>query len=89
MFQLINIIILEFQSCFKRIKTWQCFVVLMLGFMISREHRGVTSVISALKLNPNLYHRMLHFFRSTGYKIETLYGKWIKIAIKRGTIKRM
>lgn len=89
MFQLINRILLEFRDCFKRVKTWQWFVVLVLGFMMRSDHRGVTSVISALKLKPKLYHTMLHFFRSTGYNVESLYDKWIKTAIKHSTVKRI
>ena len=89
MFQLINSIVLEFTNCFKRVKTWQWFVILVFGFMIRNDHRGVTSVISSLKLNPRLYHTMLHFFRSTGYKMEELYERWIKIAIKHSAVKRI
>jgi len=89
MFQLINNILHDFYNCFKRAKTWQWFAVLVLGFMVRNDHRGVTSVISSLKLNHKLYHTMLHFFRSTGYKIETLYDKWIKLAIKHSTVKRI
>ena len=89
MFQLINSIVHEFRICFKRTKTWQWFVVLIMGFMLRYDHRGVTSIIAALKLKPKLYHTMLHFFRSTGYKIEELYKKWIKVAINNGTIVRI
>lgn len=89
MFQLINSIIHEFYNCFKRVKTWQWFVVLIVGFMLRDNHSGVTSIISSLRLKPELYHTMLHFFRSSGYKVETLYEKWIKIAMKRATVKRI
>jgi hypothetical protein len=84
MYQLINNILTDFAGCFKRAKTWQWFAVLVMGFMLRINHRGVTSVVAALKLNPRLYHPMLHFFRSKGYNVKELYDKWIKIAIKRG-----
>jgi len=89
MFQLINSILLDFLKNFKRIKTWQWFVVLIIGFMIRRDHRGVTSVVSTLKLKPQLYHTMLNFFRSTSYKVGELYRKWIEIAINKGTVTRI
>jgi hypothetical protein len=89
MFQLINTILHEFADCFKRIKTWQWFVVVIIGFMVRDNHRGVTSIISSLKLQPELYHSLLHFFRSTGYQLETLYDKWLKIALKHATVKRI
>jgi hypothetical protein len=89
MFQLINRILLEFRKEFKRTKTWQWFVVLVIGFMIRRNHRGVTSVVSALRLKPSLYHTMLHFFRSTAYRVKGLYGRWIKIVAKHVPIIRI
>jgi len=32
---------------------------------------------------------MLHFFRSTGYTVESLYEKWIQIAMKYSTVTRI
>ena len=89
MFQLINSILLEFRNCFKREKTWRWFVVLVMGFMIRSNHRGVTSIISVLRLEPKLYHKMLHFFRSTGYTSSVLYDKWIKIIVKHANLTRI
>ena len=89
MFQLINEILLEFRKEFKRIKTWQWFVILTAAFMIRHNYRGVTSVISTLRLKPKLYHAMLHFFRSSAYSVEGLYGRWIKTAAKHGTFTRI
>jgi len=68
MFQLVNNILLEFRGSFKREKTWQWFVVLVLGFMVRGDKRGVTSAVAALGLKPRLYHTMLHFFRSRRQK---------------------
>jgi hypothetical protein len=88
MFQLINSILHQFRNCFKKEKTWRWFVVLVIGFMLRSDHRGVTSVVSSLRLLPRLYHTMLHFFRSKAYSVKGLYKKWIEIAIKtEGTVK--
>ena len=89
MFQLINSIVHEFRNCFKREKTWRWFVVVAMGLMIRNSHRGVTSVISALRLEPRLYHTMLHYFRSTAYTNDALYDKWIKIAAKYASLTRI
>lgn len=80
MFQHINSILLEFRNCFKREKTWHWFVILILGFMIRSGKRGITQVISALRLRPELYHTMLHYFRSNAYTTDALYKKWIQVA---------
>ena len=89
MFQLINSIIHEFRGCFKRTKTWQWFAALIIGFMIRTDVRGVTSIISALKLKPHLYHTMLHFFRSDAYQTDVLSEKWVAVAMKHCDVIRV
>ena len=89
MFQLINNILLDFRNCFKRLATWKWFVILVTGFMVRNDHRGVTSVISSLRLRPELYNTALHFFRSTGYKVGDLYEKWVKIVVKNVELVRI
>ena len=82
MYQLINDIVTQFRGNFKRKKTWQWFVCIVLGFMLRNDHRGVTSTISALRLKPGLYHTLLHYFRSSAYKVGELYEKWIRVVLK-------
>jgi len=82
MFQLINDIVTQFREKFKRQKTWQWFVCIVLGFMVRNDHRGVTSTISALRLKPKLYHTILHYFRSQAYKVSELYKKWAEIVMR-------
>ena len=89
MFQLINTIVHEFRKCFKRERTWRWFVVLIMGLMIRQSHKGVTSVISALRMEPRLYHTLLHYFRSTAYTNSELYVKWIEIATKYANLTRI
>jgi len=88
MFQLINNILHEFREKIKREKTWRWFVIIVLGFMLRSSKNGVTSIIGAMRLKPRLYHTMLHFFRSTAYKVEELYEKWVKVAIRQGEVVR-
>jgi len=80
MFQHLNNILLQFRYYFNREATWKNFVVLVIGFMLRTNHWGITSTISALRLEPIQYHKLLHFFRSDGYATKELYEKWIKIA---------
>ena len=89
MFQPINSILHQFRDCFKRMKTWRWFVVLAIGFMIRSDNRGITSIVSSMRLKPCLYHTMLHFFRSIAYSSKGLYDKWIKIAMHHDGIERI
>ena len=86
MFQLIDSILHQFRDCFKREKTWRWFVILILGIMIRNDHRGVTSVVSSMRLKPQLYHTMLHYFRAKAYLVKSIYEKWIKIVVKQGAV---
>ena len=88
MFQLINSILQQFRDCFKREKTWRWFVVLVVGFMLRSDHRGVTSVVSSMRLLPRLYNTMLHFFRSKAYSVKAVYDKWIGVATKASGVVR-
>ena len=89
MFQLISNILHQFRGCFKRQKTWRWFAVLVIGLMFRSDHRGVTSVISSMRLMPHLYHAMLHYFRSTAYSVKDVYQTWIKLALKYAAVVRI
>jgi hypothetical protein len=89
MFQLINDIVTQFIKNFKRPKTWQWFVCIILGFIVRNDQRGVTSTISALRLKPKLYHTILHFFRSQAYKVSELYKKWVEVVMKYATVSEV
>jgi len=86
MYELINDIVTQFRERFKRQKTWQWFVCIVLGFMVRSDKRGVTSTITALRLKPGLYHTMLHFFRSKAYKVSEIYNKWIEVVLKHSPL---
>ena len=79
MFQLINDILTVFHKCFKKTATWNWFVCVVVAFMIRNEHRGVTSVISSLGLQPRFYEQILHFFRSSAYKVEEVYSQLTQV----------
>ncbi|MDR1220412.1 MAG: hypothetical protein LBK73_12495 [Treponema sp.] len=44
--------------------------------------RGVSSVISALRLKPEHYTALLKFFRSNAFDIDSLYRKPIAVFLK-------
>ena len=89
MLQLTNDILQLFRKCFKRKATWNWFVVLVIGFMVARNRRGITSVISDMRLNPRKYHTALHFYRSAAYEVNNLYKTWTMEVVKDQTILRI
>jgi hypothetical protein len=46
------------------------------------DMRGVSSVISALRMKPGHYTTLLKFFRSNTFNIDSLYRKLITIFLK-------
>lgn len=89
MYQHLNKIILQFEQCFKLKTTWKNFVVLVVGFIVRRSNKGVTSIVSSMRLEPRQYYALPHFFRSTGYTVSKLYEKWIEVAQQETSFKRI
>ena len=85
----LNETLLAFRKCFTREATFSWFVVIVIGFMTWREHVGVTSFIRELWLDPRHYDTMLHFFRSTAWKLDVLQKHWIQTVVGSGVIFRV
>jgi hypothetical protein len=81
MFQFINDILLQFWPCFKREPSRINFCIVIVGFILRPDIRGITSVISVLRINPAHYTSLLKFFRSTTFDLDTLYRKLITVAV--------
>jgi len=74
-----------FRGCFSRTATFQWFIVVMTGFVSRSDHFGVSSIIRGLLLTPKCYERLLHFFHSKAWDIDTLLNKWWHLVVKSGT----
>jgi hypothetical protein len=82
MFQFINNILGQFLTCFNREASRVNFCSIIIGFIIRPDTRGVSSVISALKMKPGRYTALLKFFRSASFDIDGLYRKLITVFMK-------
>ena len=80
---------MKFNVCFSRIAPFQWFVTIAVGLMVCTEHEGVTSVIRALGLNPNLYENMLHFFRASSWTLESVQRIWIGIVARSDLVYKV
>ena len=84
MYDFLNEQLMTFRKSFSREATFKWFVVIVLGLMIRQDHLGVTSIIRELDLNPSWYETMLHFFRSSAWKLEDVTSWWIQVVGKHG-----
>jgi len=71
-----------FRPCFNRKATFCCFVVIVMGFMLSTDLTGITSIIRTLCLEPARYEALIHFFRSNAWTLEAIRIQWAQIVKK-------
>ena len=77
-----------FIGCFTREATYNWFVIIVVGLMIRGDKLGVTSVIRDLGLRPGCYETMMHFFRSSGYTLDSIVKCWYKVVKKHAPVYR-
>ncbi len=81
MIKFIDEILSCFRPCFTRKATFNWFVILVVGMMLRSDHLGVTSVIRDLGLRPSCYETMIHFFRSSSWKLDFLVSRWYQVLL--------
>jgi hypothetical protein len=73
----------QFESACSRKATFFWLVIVLIGFTIKFDAIGVTSLARGVGLAPHFYSSLLHFFNSTGIKLESLQSAWIKIVFEK------
>jgi hypothetical protein len=69
-------ILRELRPAFKREATYEWFVLLIWGVILTTQDPAVTSYVNALGLSEAYYGQALHWFSSRGFKIQKLCGVW-------------
>ena len=62
MWNYLDLAFAEFRACFNRKATFCSFIVIAIGFMLSADFAGITSIIRTLGLEPAGYEALVHFF---------------------------
>jgi len=65
-----------------RKRTFLWMQLVLMGFSSRFDLRGVTSFISALRLRPVAYHRLLHLFHSQGIHLDRLTHCWVHLCLR-------
>jgi hypothetical protein len=89
MYKLIETILTQFKSCFKRNSTFECFVIIVIGMLLRREFRGISSIVSTLRLEPKCYDNLIHFFRSKAFELSDLMEKWVDIVAQNAPLLKV
>jgi len=80
LYQRIEQILLQFRPVFHREATFEWFVLLFWGVVLSTQPPAVTSYLNALGLGEGYYHQALHWFHSSAFSVDALcthWGKWL------------
>jgi DDE superfamily endonuclease len=70
------------RPAFSRLSTFMWFATVVAGMTVRVDTLGVTSIVRALNLRPNLYHRLLGHFHSTGVKLDRLAALWAQVVLR-------
>lgn len=69
-------ILRELRRAFKREATYEWFVLLIWGVILTTQEAAVTSYVNGLGLSEGYYSQALHWFRSQAFEIDELCGVW-------------
>jgi hypothetical protein len=69
-------IMLEMRPAFTREATFEWFVLLLWGVLLTTQPPAVTSYINALGLSESHYYQSLHWFHSSAFRVEQLCYQW-------------
>lgn len=70
------------RPAFSRQSTFMWFATTVAGMMVRADTLGVTSIVRALNLRPEFYHRLLANFHSTGVKLDRLAALWTQLVLR-------
>ena len=81
LYQRLEQIMVQLRPVFRREATFEWFVLLLWGILLSTQPPAVTSYLNALGLGEGYYHQALHWFHSSAFSIDALcysWGSWLK-----------
>ena len=67
---------------FTRLSTFMWFATIVAGLTVRVELLGVTSIVRALNLRPNLYASLRKHFHSSAIKLDRLSGLWAQAVLQ-------
>jgi hypothetical protein len=76
LYQRIEQILLQFRPVFRREATFEWFVLLFWGVLLTTQPPAVTSYLNALGLSEGYYHQALHWFGSSAFSVNALCQHW-------------
>lgn len=89
LYQRIEQILRQFRPVFRREATFEWFVLLFWGVVLSTQPPAVTSYLNALGLGEGYYHQALHWFHSSAFCVDQLCQVWAKWLSEHPFVNRL
>ena len=70
------------RPAFSRSRAFMWFATIVAGLTVRPDLRGVTSIVRAFNLRPNLYDRLLQNLHSSAVKLEYLSALWAQLVLR-------
>lgn len=82
-------ILKPFKTEFKKVRAFNWFVIIVVGFILRTDNLGATDVIRALVLPAGCYEPMIHFFRASSWSLYHLRVCWCRTAAAQMPLYRV
>lgn len=89
LYERIEQILLQFRPVFGREASFEWFVLLFWGALLSTQPAAVTSYLNAVGLGEGYYHQALHWFHSRAFSVDALCGAWGNWLREHGQVERL
>jgi len=76
MWKWLNVTLQGFNHCFRDKRSFNWFVIIVIGLMIRSDNVGLTSIVRELNLIPSSYIAILHFFKAESWSVTRLQYAW-------------
>ena len=80
-------VVLKLRPAFKRLRSFQWFVIILAATSVRRDLAGVTSFIRSMGILPCFYTSLIHFFHSSAVNLKELTRLWFCLVLEIFTQK--
>ena len=89
MINFINNLLKNFKSEFSYSRTFDYFIIIVIGLLIRYDKDGITSIVRVFLGGNILYRSLLGFCRSDAYNVRLLQVKWCQILSRFVPVKKL
>jgi DDE superfamily endonuclease len=89
LYERIEQILASLRPAFQREATFEWFVLLLWGVLLTTQPPAVTSYLNALGLSERYYHQALHWFHSQAFRVDRLCECWSDWLSQHANVDRL